>query len=394
MPSQGGRSKRGNGAAALYRPRERGCSRWDRSAAELHCPRAVAGDTFAGALVRAAGENVGSYSINGNALASGNYLITALDGVLSISGRPITLTADANTKVYANADPSLTYTVEAAGASRGLVAGDSFTGALTRSAGENVGSYTINANALRNGNYLITASNGALTISARPITLAADAKTKVYGSADPALTFTAEAAGASRGLVAGDNVGSYTINANALANGNYVISATNGALSISKAQLTVTADDQARLYGAVNPVFTQTVTGFVNGDTRAVVSGSANATSTANGITPVGYAVISANATGLVATNYDFTKLVDGTLAITAQDGAIKDAITSALSATSVKLAGGNRDEVLQQGDEPASFGYRFNGNGKRSLARLNLKVVNNGIKLPDAVQLGEVPED
>ena len=233
-----------------------------------------------------------------------------------------------------------------------------------------------------------------MTISARPITLAADAKTKVYGSADPALTFTAEAAGASRGLVAGDNVGSYTINANALANGNYVISATNGALSISKAQLTVTADDQARLYGAVNPVFTQTVTGFVNGDTRAVVSGSANATSTANGITPVGYAVISANATGLVATNYDFTKLVDGTLAITAQDGAIKDAITSALSATSVKLAGGNRDEVLQQGDEPASFGYRFNGNGKRSLARLNLKVVNNGIKLPDAVQLGEVPED
>ena len=245
-----------------------------------------------------------------------------------------------------------------------------------------------------------------MTISARPITLAADAKTKVYGSADPALTFTAEAAGVSRGLVAGDtftgaltraagdNVGSYTINANALANGNYVISATNGALSISKAQLTVTADDQARLYGAVNPVFTQTVTGFVNGDTRAVVSGSANATSTANGITPVGYAVISANATGLVATNYDFTKLVDGTLAITAQDGAIKDAITSALSATSVKLAGGNRDEVLQQGDEPASFGYRFNGNGKRSLARLNLKVVNNGIKLPDAVQLGEVPED
>ena len=124
----------------------------------------VAGDSLSGVLRRAAGENVGSYTIDASALANGNYVVTAHNGALSIDARPITVTADAKSKVYGNVDPGLTYQVTQGS----LVAGDSLSGVLRRAAGENVGSYTIDASALANGNYVVTAHNGALTIDADP----------------------------------------------------------------------------------------------------------------------------------------------------------------------------------------------------------------------------------
>ncbi len=197
----------------------------------------VNGDSLSGALTRSAGENVGSYTISASALANGNYLITANNGALAISQRPITVTADTQTKVYGNVDPALTYQLSTGS----LVNGDSLSGALTRSAGENVGSYTINASALANGNYLITANNGALAISQRPITVTADGKRKEFGNLDPALTYQVtlgNLVGSDKltGALtrsAGESVGSYTINASALANGNYLITANNGVLSIA-----------------------------------------------------------------------------------------------------------------------------------------------------------------
>ncbi|WP_175540825.1 MBG-2 domain-containing protein, partial [Janthinobacterium sp. 551a] len=196
----------------------------------------VAGDSLSGVLRRAAGENVGSYTIDASALANGNYVITAQNGALSIDARPITVTADAKSKVYGNVDPSLTYQLTQGS----LVAGDSLSGVLRRAAGENVGSYTIDASALANGNYVITAQNGSLNIDARPITVTADAKSKVYGNVDPGLSYQVTQGSLVAGdslngvlrRVAGENVGSYTIDASALANGNYVITAQNGSLTI------------------------------------------------------------------------------------------------------------------------------------------------------------------
>ena len=49
-----------------------------------------------------------------------------------------------------------------------LVGSDRLSGTLLRSAGENVGSYVIDASGLANGNYLITAQNGTLTIGESP----------------------------------------------------------------------------------------------------------------------------------------------------------------------------------------------------------------------------------
>jgi len=199
------------------------------------------------------------------------------------------LTEVAQTKIYGNTDPTLSFTAEANSANSGLATTDtsaSFTGALTRAAGENVASYAI-ANTLANGNYSITVTDGTFAITQRPITLTADAQTKVSGNSDPSLTYTAEANSASRGLVAGDtfgaltrtageNVGNHTINASALANGNYLISAVNGRLTITSAPEPEPAST-GRNQAADNAV--RSAQRQVSSGTNAVAAGSsANAT--------------------------------------------------------------------------------------------------------------------
>ena len=61
----------------------------------------------------------------------------------------------------------------------------------------------------------------------------------------------------------------------------FAASSATGDLIVTKAQLTVTANNQSRLYGDPNPPFTYVITGFVNGDDISVVSGAADCTSTA-----------------------------------------------------------------------------------------------------------------
>ena len=237
----------------------------------------VTGDTLTGALTRTTGENVGSYTIDASALSNGNYLVTANNGTLSISQRPITVKADALSKTYGDADPTLTWQVTAGS----LVAGDTLSGVLTRTAGENVGRYTIDASALSNGNYLVTASNGTLSISQRSITVKADDQSKTYGEADPALSWKVTAGSLVVGdtlsgaltRTAGENVGSYTIDASALANGNYLVTSNNGTLSISQRPITVKADDKSKTYGEADPALSWQVTAgsLVAGDTLSGV---------------------------------------------------------------------------------------------------------------------------
>ena len=193
---------------------------------------------------------VGSYTITGGTgtLSAANYDFTSANGTLTINKRPITVTADAKTKTYGDTDPSLSYSVT----SGSLVGSDTLSVALTRAAGENAGTYTINAWALANGNYLITANNGTLTINKRPITVTADNKSKTSGAAEPKFTYQVT----SGSLVgtdtltgaltrpAGEKAGTYVIDASALANGNYLITANNGTLTIAAASVPVVSSQK------------------------------------------------------------------------------------------------------------------------------------------------------
>ena len=78
-----------------------------------------------------------------------------------IAQRPITVTADDQTKVYGEADPILTYQVT----DGLLVTGDSFTGDLAREPGEDVKSYLIHQGTLAaDSNYMLTFVEAYLTI--------------------------------------------------------------------------------------------------------------------------------------------------------------------------------------------------------------------------------------
>ncbi|PXY38655.1 hypothetical protein DMB65_21850, partial [Flavobacterium cheongpyeongense] len=152
-------------------------------------PSLLSGDSFTGSLTRVSGENIGNYAINQGSLSAGSkYLITYVAANFTITAKPITVTATpSQTKVYGTTDPVFVYTV-----SPGLVGSDAFTGALTRVAGENIGTYAITQGSLSAGsNYTISYAGANFTITAKPITVTADAsQTKVYGTVNPVYTYT------------------------------------------------------------------------------------------------------------------------------------------------------------------------------------------------------------
>ncbi|MGV8740812.1 MBG domain-containing protein, partial [Pseudomonas aeruginosa] len=117
--------------------------------------RTAGASIIAGWPARDADEKVGVYGINqgGLGLVSGNYDLAYQGNNLTITKALLNVIADAKTKVYGDADPSLTYQVS--GLKNGDSAGSILTGGLNRAAGENVGVYGINQGdlALNSGNY-------------------------------------------------------------------------------------------------------------------------------------------------------------------------------------------------------------------------------------------------
>ena len=104
--------------------------------------------------------------------------------------------------------------------------------------------------------------------------------------------------------------------------------------TVNKAQLTVTADNQVRVFGQANPAFTATITGFLNGETLADsgISGTPALSSNATAASPVGtYAITAAQGT-LESANYDFVTFAAGTLKVNkaATTVTLKTSVTSA----------------------------------------------------------------
>ncbi|MDO3628338.1 S-layer family protein, partial [Mucilaginibacter sp. BT774] len=133
------------------------------------------GKTVSVSGISITGTDAGNYSFNSTATTTAN-----------ISVASVTITADAQTRIYGDPDPALTYKVT----SGTVVTGDSFSGSLARATGEAVGSYPIGQGTVTLGtNYALSYSGANLDITARPVTITADAKTKIYGDSDPTLTY-------------------------------------------------------------------------------------------------------------------------------------------------------------------------------------------------------------
>ena len=115
-----------------------------------------------------AGTNAGSYTLNIDGDAA-NYTLTFVNGELTITRRPITVTAEGKNKLEGEVDPALTFLVEEFAANRGLVEGDTISGELARESGENPGEYDIQQGTVTsasNPNYDVEFEKATLEIKA------------------------------------------------------------------------------------------------------------------------------------------------------------------------------------------------------------------------------------
>ncbi len=192
-----------------------------------------------------------------------------------------------------------------------------------------VGSYTISGSGGSDDNYDFNYVDGALTVSKADLLVTADDKIFRYGDSQlPELTFNysgfrngdtsndidSEPTGLATNATVSSPFGSYqiTVNQDAVDN-NYDFSYIDGELTINKAPLTVTADDQAITEGEPLPAFTISYSGFVNNETFDVLDIEPTASSSVlNTDVPGEFNIV---VSGGMDDNYDFI-YVNGTLTI------------------------------------------------------------------------------
>jgi hypothetical protein len=186
-------------------------------------------------------------------VGSGSHLITATyagdanlagssgNQTVTVDQLPASVTPDAASKIYGDADPTLTGTLT------GFLVADGVTATYNRLAGETVAGspYLISATlspAEVLGNYDITYNTANFTITMRAITVTADAKSKVVGQPDPILTYQVTSGSLAFSdsftgaltRVAGESVGTYPIQQGTLAlDDNYTLTYVGANLTIT-----------------------------------------------------------------------------------------------------------------------------------------------------------------
>ena len=216
----------------------------------------IDGDAFTGVLNREAGENAGEYNITiGTLSAGGNYNIDFNASLFTILPKHIAVNAIALSKTYGQNDPILEYTYN----SSDLVGADSFSGALNRVEGENVGSYDILIGTLTVGtNYIIDFTSAIFKINVKNIRVNAVFCSKIYGETDPEFTYQYNAEDLLEGNFfsgsltrkLGENVGYYPLYVGTLsAGGNYYIDFESDNLQIKVKDIEICANSHSKIYG-------------------------------------------------------------------------------------------------------------------------------------------------
>ena len=268
--------------------------------------------------------NVGNYDIVPDSAKAMNYAISYTKGTLNVNQAPLTITADNKTVEYGEVAPEFTASYEgwknndSTSVVSGLVFGCEYV--VT----SNVGNYDIVPSGATATNYAISFVKGTLTVTKAPLMITADDKTVEYGEQAPAFTASyegwknADDASVVSGLLltsaylVTSSVGNYDIVPDSAKAMNYAISYTKGTLNVTKAALTITANDTTMIYGDEHPAFTASYAGWKNADDAAVVSGLAYTTPYKPGSAIGTYAIEPNSAT---AENYAIS-FVNGTLTV------------------------------------------------------------------------------
>jgi gliding motility-associated-like protein len=246
---------------------------------------------------------------------------------LTVNKAALTATADNKNKTYGDANPSLTITYT------GFIGTDDETvldipavATTTALQYSNAGTYPIVATGGSDNSYILSYTDGILTVGMTPLIITADNKNKTYGDANPLLTVSYT------GFLGTDDqtvldvppdvtttalqlsdAGNYPIVASGGSDNNYTLSYTDGSLTIGQAPLMATANNKNKTYGDPNPPLTITYSGFVGTDDETVLDVPAVVTTTALQYSDAGnYPIV---ASGGSDNNYTFT-YNDGSLTI------------------------------------------------------------------------------
>ena len=270
---------------------------------------------------------VGSYSVTGTA-SNGNYAVTVKGtDALAVTQRAVTLTVNAASRIYGDANPD--FTAELTGGT--YAPGDSFqslglTLSTTADQTTGVGEYDVTGTA-SNTNYNVTVlGEKRLTITQRPITVEVDAVSRTYGERNPNFTANTVKSGS---LVNGDMlvltltttadrtspVGKHDVTLKLSDSPNYAVTVEGkDKLTVTAKPITVTVAPATRAYGDANPAFTATApSGALVGE-DTIESLGLTLSSTATATSPVG----KYDVTG-TANNANYTVTVEGTNVLTVE---------------------------------------------------------------------------
>ena len=233
---------------------------------------------------------------------------------------PISATDSASLLVTFTSNSALVCTV-----SGGALSGNATSATVTILS---AGSCSITASQAGTSNYLAATSVPAsFTVNPAPLTITASSGTMTYGGTVPTITASYS------GFVSGDSassltpgptcstqamsngpVGSYASNCAGASDPNYTISYVPGSVTVNPAPLTIMASNASKTYGGTVPTITASYSGFVNGQSSSVVTGTTCST-TATATSPVGS--YPSTCTGATAANYTITP-VNGSVSVTA----------------------------------------------------------------------------
>jgi gliding motility-associated-like protein len=154
-------------------------------------------NTYTGSVVASAA--------TGGTFTPGNYHITYVAGNIVVSQITLTITANNQSKTYGAANPALSVSYS------GFVNGDNSASLTTKptivttaTVTSAAGTYPITASGAAIANYNIIYAPGTLTVNKAMLTITADNKSRLYGTANPVLAATYS------GFVNGDNQASLT----------------------------------------------------------------------------------------------------------------------------------------------------------------------------------------
>ena len=245
---------------------------------------------------------VGSYATQCSGASDPNYAISYANGTTTITPAPLSITASSGTMTYGGMVPAITPTFS--GLENGdnpTVLGNALTCHTAATSSSSVGSYPSTCSGAVDDNYDITYVSGSVTMSPAPLSITASSGSMSYGGSVPTISPIVT------GLQNGENasvlgtglacdtgadssspVGNYASACSAAMDANYTITYLFGVVTVSPANLQVTASSASVPYGVAPPAITASYSGFVNGDSAGSLTTQPTCSTTASSLSPVG----------------------------------------------------------------------------------------------------------